>query len=168
MDGPRINEAIRAPKIRLIDENGNMIGVVSVREGLEMAVEAGLDLVEISPNVDPPVCKILDYGKYKFESQKKKAAERKKQKIVEIKEVQMRPMIEENDYQTKLRNIKRFIAEDDKVKITMRFKGRQMAHQEIGMEILKRVIDDMGEEAKVELPPKLEGRQMLMVLVPKV
>jgi translation initiation factor IF-3 len=168
MDGPRINEAIRAPKIRLIDENGNMIGVVSVREGLEMAVEAGLDLVEISPNVDPPVCKILDYGKYKFESQKKKAAERKKQKIVEIKEVQMRPMIEENDYQTKLRNIKRFIAEDDKVKITMRFKGRQMAHQEIGMEILKRVIDDMGEEVKVELPPKLEGRQMLMVLVPKV
>jgi translation initiation factor IF-3 len=168
MDGPRINEAIRAPKIRLIDENGNMIGVVSVREGLEMAVEAGLDLVEISPNVDPPVCKILDYGKYKFESQKKKAAERKKQKIVEIKEVQMRPMIEENDYQTKLRNIKRFIAEDDKVKITMRFKGRQMAHQEIGMDILKRVIDDMGEEVKVELPPKLEGRQMLMVLVPKV
>jgi len=168
MDGPRINEAIRAPKIRLIDENGNMIGVVSVREGLEMAVEAGLDLVEISPNVDPPVCKILDYGKYKFESQKKKAAERKKQKIVEIKEVQMRPMIEENDYQTKLRNIKRFIAEDDKVKITMRFKGRQMTHQEIGMEILKRVIDDMGEEVKVELPPKLEGRQMLMVLVPKV
>jgi translation initiation factor IF-3 len=168
MDGPRINEAIRAPKIRLIDENGNMIGVVSVREGLEMAVEAGLDLVEISPNVDPPVCKILDYGKYKFESQKKKAAERKKQKIVEIKEVQMRPMIEENDYQTKLRNIKRFIAEDDKVKITMRFKGRQMAHQEIGMGILKRVIDDMGEEVKVELPPKLEGRQMLMVLVPKV
>jgi len=168
MDGPRINEAIRAPKIRLIDENGTMIGVVSVREGLEMAVEAGLDLVEISPNVDPPVCKILDYGKYKFESQKKKAAERKKQKIVEIKEVQMRPMIEENDYQTKLRNIKRFIAEDDKVKITMRFKGRQMAHQEIGMDILKRVIDDMGEEVKVELPPKLEGRQMLMVLVPKV
>ena len=168
MDGPRINEAIRAPKIRLIDENGNMIGVVSVREGLEMAVEAGLDLVEISPNVDPPVCKILDYGKYKFESQKKKAAERKKQKIVEIKEVQMRPMIEENDYQTKLRNSKRFIAEDDKVKITMRFKGRQMAHQEIGMDILKRVIDDMGEEVKVELPPKLEGRQMLMVLVPKV
>ena len=168
MDGPRINEAIRAPKIRLIDENGNMIGVVSVREGLEMAVEAGLDLVEISPNVDPPVCKILDYGKYKFESQKKKAAERKKQKIVEIKEVQMRPMIEENDYQTKLRNIKRFIAEDDKVKITLRFKGRQMAHQEIGMGILKRVIDDMGEEVKVELPPKLEGRQMLMVLVPKV
>ena len=168
MDGPRINEAIRAPKIRLIDENGNMIGVVSVREGLEMVVEAGLDLVEISPNVDPPVCKILDYGKYKFESQKKKAAERKKQKIVEIKEVQMRPMIEENDYQTKLRNIKRFIAEDDKVKITMRFKGRQMAHQEIGMDILKRVIDDMGEEVKVELPPTLEGRQMLMVLVPKV
>lgn len=167
MDGPRINEAIRAPKIRLIDENGTMIGVVSVREGLEMAVEAGLDLVEISPNVDPPVCKILDYGKYKFESQKKKAAERKKQKIVEIKEVQMRPMIEENDYQTKLRNIKRFIAEDDKVKITMRFKGRQMTHQEIGMEILKRVIDDMGEEVKVELPPKLEGRQMLMVLVPR-
>lgn len=132
-----------------------------------MAVEAALDLVEVSPNVDPPVCKILDYGKYKFEAQKKKAAERKKQKIVELKEVQMRPMIEENDYQTKLRSIKRFIAEDDKVKITMRFKGRQMTHQEIGMEILKRVVDDLGEEIKVELQPKLEGRQMIMVLVPK-
>src|SRR5262249_54323909 len=125
MDGPRINEAIRAPKIRLIDENGNMVGIVSIREGLDLAIEVGLDLVEISPNVDPPVCKILDYGKYKFEAQKKKAAERKKQKIVEIKEIQMRPTIEENDYQTKLRSLKRFIEEGDKVKITMRFKGRQ-------------------------------------------
>lgn len=168
MDGPRINEAIRAPKIRLIDENGNMIGVVSAREGLEMAREAGLDLVEVSPHVDPPVCKILDYGKFKFETQKKKAAERKKQKVIEVKEIKMRPTIEQNDYQTKLRSIKRFIEEGDKVKVTMRFRGRELAHQEIGMGVLKRVIEDMGEDIKIELHPKLEGKQLIMILIPRI
>lgn len=168
MDGPRINEAIRAPKIRLIDENNNMIGVVSAREGLEMAREAGLDLVEVSPHVDPPVCKILDYGKFKFETQKKKAAERKKQKVIEVKEIKMRPTIEQNDYQTKLRSIKRFIEEGDKVKITMRFRGRELAHQEIGMGVLKRVIEDMGEDIKIELHPKLEGKQLIMILIPRI
>lgn len=168
MDGPRINEAIRAPKIRLIDENSNMIGVVSAREGLEMAREAGLDLVEVSPHVDPPVCKILDYGKFKFETQKKKAAERKKQKVIEVKEIKMRPTIEQNDYQTKLRSIKRFIEEGDKVKVTMRFRGRELAHQEIGMGVLKRVIEDMGEDIKIELHPKLEGKQLIMILIPRI
>ncbi|MBL9029577.1 MAG: translation initiation factor IF-3 [Caedimonas sp.] len=168
MDGPRINEAIRAPKIRLIDENSNMIGVVSAREGLEMAREAGLDLVEVSPHVDPPVCKILDYGKFKFETQKKKAAERKKQKVIEVKEIKMRPTIEQNDYQTKLRSVKRFIEEGDKVKVTMRFRGRELAHQEIGMGVLKRVIEDMGEDIKIELHPKLEGKQLIMILIPRI
>ena len=168
MDGPRINEAIRAPKIRLIDENGNMIGVISPREGLEMAYDAGLDLVEVSPHVDPPVCKILDYGKFKFETQKKKAAERKKQKVIEVKEIKMRPMIEQNDYQTKLRSIRRFIGEGDKVKVTMRFRGRELAHQEIGMGMLKRVIEDMGEDIKIELHPKLEGKQLIMILIPRI
>jgi translation initiation factor IF-3 len=168
MDGPRINEAIRAHKIRLIDENSNMIGVVSAREGLEMAREAGLDLVEVSPHVDPPVCKILDYGKFKFETQKKKAAERKKQKVIEVKEIKMRPTIEQNDYQTKLRSVKRFIEEGDKVKVTMRFRGRELAHQEIGMGVLKRVIEDMGEDIKIELHPKLEGKQLIMILIPRI
>lgn len=163
----RVNEAIRTPKVRLIDENGNMIGVVSVREALDMATEAGLDLVEISPNVDPPVCKILNYGKFKYEAQKKKSQERKKQKVIEVKEVKLRPMIEENDYLTKFRNMKRFIEEGDKVKVTMRFRGREMDHQEIGMGILKRVCADLGEDVKIELHPKLEGKQMIMVLAPK-
>ncbi|AIL12742.1 translation initiation factor IF-3 [Candidatus Paracaedimonas acanthamoebae] len=163
----RVNEAIRTPKIRLIDENGNMVGIVNVREALDMAAEAGLDLVEISPNVDPPVCKILNYGKFKYEAQKKKAQERKKQKIIEVKEVKLRPMIEEHDYQTKLRNMKRFIEEGDKVKVTLRFRGREMDHQDIGMDILKRVCIEFGEEVKIEQHPKLEGKQMIMVLAPK-
>jgi translation initiation factor IF-3 len=144
-----------------------MVGIVSVREALEMALEAGLDLVEVSPNVEPPVCKILDYGKFKFELQKKKAAERKKQKVIEIKEIKMRPMIEENDYQTKLRSIKRFIEEGDKVKVTMRFRGREVAHQEIGKNILNRVMQDMEESTKIEVLPKLEGKQMIMIMIPK-
>ena len=145
-----------------------MVGVVSVREAMEMANAAGLDLVEISPHVDPPVCKILDHGKYRFEAQKKKAAKRKKQKVVEIKEIKMRPMIEENDYQTKLRSIVRFIEDEDKVKVTMRFRGREMAHQEIGREVLTRVISDMGDAVKVEMPPRLEGKQIMMIIGPKV
>ncbi|MFN7709881.1 MAG: translation initiation factor IF-3 [Holosporales bacterium] len=166
-DGLRINESIRVPKIRLIDQNGEMIGVVNVREGLERAADAGLDLVEISPQADPPVCKLLDYGKYRFELQKKKAAERKKQKVVEVKEVKLRPNIEENDLHTKMRNVKRFIEEGNKVKLTMQFRGREMSHQEFGLEVLKKVADEMGEAIKVELQPKLEGRQMIMVIAPK-
>lgn len=163
----RINDAIRTPKVRLIDENGDMLGVVNIREALEMAAEAGLDLVEISPTVDPPVCKILNYGKFKFENQKKKAQERKKQKIIEIKEVKIRPTIEEHDFQTKMRNVRRFIEEEDKVKISMRFRGREMDHQDIGLKVLRRVVDEMGDAIRVEQQPKLEGRQMIMLIAPK-
>ena len=145
-----------------------MIGIVTTHEALKSAYDVGLDLVEISPHVDPPVCKILNYSKFKFEAQKKKAAERKKQKIVEIKEIKIRPMIEANDYQTKLRSMKRFIDDQDKIKVTMRFRGRELSHQEIGLAVLNRLIEDMGQDVRVELPPKLEGKQMIMVLAPKI
>jgi translation initiation factor IF-3 len=144
-----------------------MIGIVTRLEGIQMAQKAGLDLVEISPNADPPVCKILDYGKYKYELQKKKAEAKKKQKVVEVKEIQMRPGIDENDYQVKCRAIRRFIDEGNKVKITMRFRGREISHQEIGMELLKRLCEMFEEVAKIELMPRLEGKQMIMVLAPK-
>ncbi|MBX9804465.1 MAG: translation initiation factor IF-3 [Alphaproteobacteria bacterium] len=166
-DGPRVNGEITAPKVRLVDENGEMIGVITRFEGIQMAQAAGLDLVEVSPNADPPVCKILDYGKYKYEQQKKKAEAKKNQKIVEIKEIQMRPGINENDFQVKCRSIKRFIEDGDKVKITMRFRGREISHHEIGMQVLTRLRELFEETAKVEQMPRLEGKQMIMVLVPK-
>lgn len=144
-----------------------MIGVVGVREALIAAEEAGLDLVEVSPNADPPVCKILDYGKYKYEAQKKANEARKKQKIIEVKEIKLRPNIDENDYNVKMKNAKRFIEEGDKVKVTMRFRGREMAHQDLGMNVLIRVRDELDEVAKVEQMPRLEGRQMVMVLAPR-
>ncbi len=144
-----------------------MIGVVSLREGLEMAAEAGLDLVEVSPNAEPPVCKILDYGKFKYENQKKKNEARKKQKVIEVKEVKLRPNIDENDYQVKLRAMHRFLGEGDKVKVTLRFRGREMAHQDLGMKVLERVRAELDEIAKVEQMPKLEGRQMIMVIAPR-
>ncbi len=144
-----------------------MVGIVGIREALIAAEEAGLDLVEIAPNADPPVCKILDYGKYKYELQKKAAEARKKQKIIEVKEIKMRPNIDDNDYDVKMRSAKRFIEEGDKVKVTMRFRGREMAHQDLGMNVLIRVRDDLEAMAKVEQMPKLEGRQMIMVLAPK-
>ena len=143
-----------------------MIGVVTTREALRQAGEAGLDLVEISPNADPPVCKILDYGKYKYEQQKKASEARKKQKVVEVKEIQIRPMIGDNDYQVKLRAAKRFLEEGDKVKVVLRFRGREMAHTEIGFGLLKKMIEDLGTAAKVEFEPKMEGRQVMMVLSP--
>ncbi len=143
-----------------------MIGVVTMREALRQADEAGLDLVEISPNADPPVCKILDYGKYKYEMQKKASEARKKQKVVEVKEIQIRPMIGDNDYQVKLRAAKRFLEEGDKVKVVLRFRGREMAHTEIGFGLLKKMIEDLGTIAKVEFEPKMEGRQVMMVLGP--
>lgn len=144
-----------------------MIGVVTPREGIERAQSLGLDLVEISPNADPPVCKILDYGKYKYEEQKKKAVAKKKQKIIEIKEIKIRPGIEEHDYQVKLRSIQKFIEAGDRVKISMRFRGREITHQELGMKVLDRVCQDVAEIVKIEQKPKLEGRQMLMLLSPR-
>jgi translation initiation factor IF-3 len=158
---------INAPQIRLVDKNGEMVGVVSRNEGLRMAQEAGLDLIEVSPNAEPPVCKILDYGKFKYEIQKKKAEAKKKQKVVEIKEIQMRPVIDGNDLQVKCRAIRRFIEEGNKVKITMRFHGRELSHQEIGVDVLNRVKAEFDDIAKVERPPRLEGKRMIMVMAPK-
>lgn len=166
-DGPRANEQINAPEIRLIDYTGDNLGVVPIGEALARAAETGLDLVEISPNADPPVCKILDYGKLKYEEQKKRNVARKKQKIIEVKEIKMRPNIDVHDYDFKMRAIHRFLDEGDKVKVTMRFRGREMAHQEIGMQVLERVRGDLEQLAKVEQAPKMEGRQMTMVMAPK-
>jgi translation initiation factor IF-3 len=150
-----------------VDAAGEMVGVVSIRDALIAAEEAGLDLVEVSPNADPPVCKILDYGKFKYEAQKRANEARKKQKIIEVKEIKMRPNIDDNDYDVKMRSARRFLEEGDKVKVTMRFRGREMAHQDLGMNVLIKVRDELVEMAKVEQMPKLEGRQMIMVLAPK-
>lgn len=150
----------------MIDENGEMVGVLTKSEALQKAQNAGLDLVEVSPNADPPVCKILDYGKYKYEQQKKKAEAKKKQKVIEIKEIQLRPGIDENDFQVKLRAIRRFIEEGNKVKVSMRFRGREIAHHELGMQVLERLREELLETVKVENQPKLEGKQMIMVLAP--
>ena len=166
-DGPRVNEQISIPEVRVVDADGEMVGVISTQEGIEMAAEVGLDLVEVSPNADPPVCKILDYGKYKYEAQKKANEARKKQKVILIKEIKMRPGIDEHDYQVKMRNVRRFIDDGDKVKMTIRFRGREMAHQNLGMDVLHRVRDEMLELAKVEQFPRTEGRMMTMVLAPK-
>ena len=166
-DGPRINDEIRVPQVRLIDQHGEMQGVLSARDALIRAYDVGLDLVEISPNAVPPVCKILDYGKYKYEQQKKANEARKKQKVVEIKEIKVRPNIDDHDYDVKMRAVLKFLGEGDKVKVTLRFRGREMAHQALGMNLLKRVQDDVVEYAKVESYPRMEGRQMLMVLSPK-
>jgi translation initiation factor IF-3 len=165
--GPRVNEEIGVPRVRLIDARGNMVGIVSRNEALERAAEAGLDLVEIASNADPPVCKILDYGKYKYEEQKKKSEARKKQKTIEVKEIKLRPGIDDHDYAVKMRAMRNFIEEGDKVKITMRFRGRELAHQDLGMNVLMRVKNDLDEIAKVEQFPKMEGRQMTMVMSPK-
>ena len=165
--GPKINDAIRARDVRLIDETGQNVGVVSRIDAMERAETAGLDLVEVSPDAEPPVCKIMDFGKYKYQEQKKAAEARKNQKIVEIKEIKMRPSIDDHDYDVKMRSIKRFFEEGDKVKITLRFRGREMAHQELGMNLLQRVKADLLEDAKVESEPRLEGRQMVMVLAPR-
>lgn len=159
-----MNETIRADQIRLIDENGEMQGVMSVNDALKRAEEAGLDLVEVSPNAEPPVCKILDYGKYKYEQQKKAAEARKKQKTVDVKEVKIRPGIEDHDYQVKMRAARKFLENGDKVKVTMRFRGREMAHQEIGFNLLNRMIEELSDISKVDFAPKMEGRQIIMVL----
>ncbi len=150
----------------MIDQDGENHGVVSTEQAIAMAQQAGLDLVEISPNASPPVCKILDYGKFKYQAQKKANEARKKQKTIEVKEIKMRPNIDTHDYDVKMRSIKRFFEEGDKVKVTLRFRGREMAHQELGMQLLSRVRDEVEEIAKVEQAPKLEGRQMIMVMAP--
>jgi translation initiation factor IF-3 len=155
------------PRVRLVDERGEMVGVVTRNEALEMAVEAGLDLVEVAPNADPPVCKILDYGKFKYEEQKKKNEARKKQKIIEVKEIKLRPGIDDHDYDVKMRSMVSFLTEGDKVKVTMRFRGRELAHQDLGMNVLMRVRDDLETIAKVEQFPRMEGRQMIMVMSPR-
>jgi translation initiation factor IF-3 len=165
--GPRINDQIRAREVRLIDEAGQNAGVVSKFDAIARAEAAGLDLVEVSPDADPPVCKILDFGKYKYQEQKKAAEARKHQKIVEIKEIKMRPGIDDHDYDVKMRAIKRFFEEGDKVKLTLRFRGREMAHAQLGMEVLQRVKADTEAIAKVESEPRFEGKQMVMVLAPK-
>jgi translation initiation factor IF-3 len=166
-DGPRVNEEIRIPQVRLIDQDGEMQGVLTVREAMQRAYAVGLDLVEISPNADPPVCKILDFGKFKYEQQKKKNEAKKKQKVIEIKEIKVRPNIDENDYQVKMRAMKSFIEEGDKVKVTLRFRGREMAHQDIGVRVLERIRSEMDTTSKVEQMPRMENRQMVMVLSPR-
>jgi len=155
------------PNVRLVDQDGEMVGVVGRNEAIQRAMEAGLDLVEIAPNADPPVCKILDFGKFKYEAQKKKNEARKKQKVIEVKEIKLRPSIDDHDYDVKMRSMTKFIDEGDKVKVTMRFRGRELAHQELGMNVLIRVRDDLEEVAKVEQMPRMEGRQMTMVISPK-
>jgi translation initiation factor IF-3 len=165
--GPRINDAIRAREIRLIDETGQNVGVVNRQDAIDRALAAGMDLVEISPDAAPPVCKILDYGKFKYQEQKKAAEARKNQKIVEIKEIKLRPNIDDHDYDVKMKSIKRFFEEGDKVKVTLRFRGREMAHQSLGMDVLRRVKADLEAISKVEAEPRFEGRQMVMVLAPK-
>jgi len=165
--GPRVNEEITSASVRVIDADGQMIGVISTQEGLEMAEEVGLDLVEVSPGADPPVCKILDFGKYKYIEQKKRNEARKKQKVIEIKELKMRPGIEEHDYQTKMRSMLRFLGDGDKVKVTVRFRGREMAHMELGVKVLDRIQQDLEAIAKVEQTPRTEGRMMTMVVAPK-
>ncbi|TXL73996.1 translation initiation factor IF-3 [Vineibacter terrae] len=166
-EGPRVNREIRAYNVRLISETGDMIGVLDTREAIEMAMEAGLDLIEISPNADPPVCKIGDFGKFKYEMQKKANEARKKQKVIEVKEIKLRPGIDDHDYDVKMRQMRTFLGEGDKVKVTLRFRGREMAHQDLGMKVLERVRDDTADLSKIEQFPKLEGRQMVMVLASK-
>lgn len=162
-----VNEAIRAEAVRVVDNTGKVLGIFPTADAVKLAAERGLDLVEVSPNSDPPVCKFLDYGKLKYETQKKKAEARKKQRTIEVKEVKLRPSIDRHDYDVKMRSMRRFLVEGDKVKVTMRFRGREMAHQDLGLKVLFKVRDELDELAKVEQLPKMEGRQMVMVVTPR-
>ncbi|MCM2343622.1 MAG: translation initiation factor IF-3 [Alphaproteobacteria bacterium] len=166
--GLNINDQIRARQVRLIAEDGEQVGVVSIQDALARAEEAGLDLVEISPNAEPPVCKILDYGKYKYEQQKKAAEARKKQKVIEVKELKFRPSIDDHDYQVKIKAARRFLEDGDKVKITLRFRGREMAHLDLGMKVMNRVREELSDLAKVEMDARVEGRQAIMILTSNV
>ncbi len=166
-DGPRINEMINSRSVRCIDPDGEQLGILSIDEAMNKAEELGLDLVELQPNADPPVCKILDYGKHKYQAQKRANEARKKQKIIEVKEIKLRPNIDQHDYQVKMKAVRKFIDGGDKVKITLRFRGRDMAHVELGTDLLSRVQEDIDDFAKIESMPKMEGRQMTMILAPK-
>ena len=166
-DGPRINEMINSRSVRCIDPDGEQLGILSIDEAMNKAEELGLDLVELQPNADPPVCKILDYGKHKYQAQKRTNEARKKQKIIEVKEIKLRPNIDQHDYQVKMKAVRKFIDGGDKVKITLRFRGREMAHVELGTDLLSRVQEDIDDFAKIESMPKMEGRQMTMILAPK-
>ncbi|NBX02550.1 MAG: translation initiation factor IF-3 [Alphaproteobacteria bacterium] len=166
-DEPRINQQITNASIRLIDQSGNMLGVVTSAEAMKLAEQAGLDLVEISPTASPPVCKILDYGKYRYEAQKKAHEARKKQKVVQIKEIKLRPTIDKHDLEIKVRNVMGFLEEGDKVRITLRFRGREMDHTDLGMKILERVQELLVDHCKVEQPPRFEGKQIAMTVGPK-
>ena len=165
--GPRVNDMISAPSVRVVGADGEMVGVLSVEEGIALALDSGLDLVEVSPNADPPVCKVLDYGKFKYEEQKKRNEARKKQRVIEVKEIKMRPGIDIHDYEVKMRNAQRFLEHGDKVKFTIRFRGREMAHQNLGMEVLNRIRAELDEQVKVEQYPRIEGRLMVMIVAPK-
>jgi len=162
-----VNDEIDVPQVRVIDAKGENHGVISLEDALEIADEAGLDLVEVSPQVSPPVCKVLDYGKYKYEQQKKANEARKKQKTIDVKEIKMRPSIDEHDYQVKMKNVRKFLDHGDKVKMTIRFRGREMAHQDLGLRVLTRVREELEEIIKIEQMPKTEGRLMVMVITPK-
>ncbi|MBP8288776.1 MAG: translation initiation factor IF-3 [Chromatiaceae bacterium] len=163
----RVNKEINVPEVRLIDAEGQQVGILRTREALDRAAEEGLDLVEIVPNVEPPVCRLMDFGRFLFDQKKKRAEARKNQKQVEIKEIKFRPGTEEGDYQVKLRNLTRFLNEGDKAKVTMRFRGREHAHRDLGLELLQRVEKDLGSISIIEQQPQMEGRQMVMVLGPK-
>ena len=163
-----MNTDILNEEVRCIAPDGEQLGVMKTEDAIAEADSHGLDLVEVSPNADPPVCKILDYGKFKFEAQKKRNEAKKKQKVIEVKEIKLRPNIDEHDYQVKMRSVQKFLDEGDKVKVTLRFRGREMAHQELGVNVLNRVREDTDEVAKIEAFPKLEGRQMIMVIAPKI
>ena len=164
----KINDQITTDPIRVIDSEGIMLGILSLEEGIEKAEEVGLDLVEVSPNAKPPVCKIIEYGKFKYAAQKKAAEARKKQKTVEVKEIKFRPNIDTNDYEIKMRSVRKFISSGDKVKITMRFRGREMTHQDIGVKVLRRIREDLDTLVKIEQFPKLEGRQMVQIFAPNL
>lgn len=162
----RVNREIRAPQVRVIDEEGQMLGVMTVPEAIRMAEDRGLDLLEIAPTATPPTCKIMDHGKWKYENKKKAAAARKKQVIVQVKEIQIRPRTDQHDFDTKMRHARRFILEGDKVKVNLRFMGRELAHQELGMSLLRKVSEVLGDVAMAEAPPKLEGKQAFLILAP--
>ena len=167
LQGPAINERIKSKSVRVISEKGEMLGVYNIQEAVKLAFEQGLDLVEVSPNASPPVCKIIDYGKYKYQVQKKQAEAKKKQKTFEVKEVKLRPGIEDHDYVVKLKSIQRFLSDGDKVKITLRFKGREMAYHQRGMDVLKKLKSQIEPMAKIEQVPTLEGKHMIMVVAPR-
>lgn len=165
-DGPRINRDIKVKEVRLINYNGENLGIVSINEALKIAQDAGLDLIEISPQVNPPVCKVLDYGKYKYEQQKKKNEAKRNQKVVSVKELKLRPMIDTHDYEVKVKQAKKFLAQGDKVKFTMRYKGREMSANDMGKEVLNKLLEDLEGICKVDSAPKMEGKQMFMIVSP--